>query len=64
MIAHVSYLLVAALSLPLAVAEAAKLDSVLDVPEFVHDWQISKQFTIDVSQSHARRSLRLQTESR
>lgn len=47
----VSCLIVAALSLPLAVAETTKLDSVLDVPEFVHDWQISKQFTIDVAKA-------------
>jgi uncharacterized damage-inducible protein DinB len=30
-------------------AQIAKLDSVLDIPEFVHDWQISKQFTLDVA---------------
>jgi hypothetical protein len=56
MIAHISYLLVsclivAVLSLPLAVAETAKVDSVLDMPEFVHDWQISKQFTIEVAKA-------------
>lgn len=27
----------------------AKVNTVLDMPEFVHDWQISKQFTIDVA---------------
>jgi len=32
-----------------AAAQATKLNSVLDVAEFVHDWQISKQFTIDVA---------------
>jgi uncharacterized damage-inducible protein DinB len=31
------------------VAQTAPLNSVLDMPEFVHDWQISKQFTIDVA---------------
>jgi hypothetical protein len=56
MTAHVSCLLVsclivAVLSSPLALAETAKLDSVLDVPEFVHDWQISKQFTIEVAKA-------------
>jgi uncharacterized damage-inducible protein DinB len=56
MIAHsscllVSCLIVAVLSLPLASVETAKVDSVLDVPEFVHDWHISKQFTIDVAKA-------------
>jgi len=32
-----------------ASAQTAKLTSLLDMPEFVHDWQISKQFTIDVA---------------
>ncbi|MBZ5680156.1 MAG: DinB family protein [Acidobacteriia bacterium] len=32
-----------------AAAQTAKLNSVLDLPEFLHDWQISKQFTIDVA---------------
>ena len=30
-------------------AQTAKLNSVLDMTEFVHDWQISKQFTLDVA---------------
>ena len=30
-------------------AQSAKVNSVLDVPEFVRDWQISKQFTLDVA---------------
>ena len=30
-------------------AQAPKLSSVLDVTEFVHDWKISGQFTIDVA---------------
>jgi uncharacterized damage-inducible protein DinB len=30
-------------------AQNAKPDSVLDMQEFVHDWQISKQFTLDVA---------------
>jgi len=51
MIPYVSCLLVAVLTSPLAVAETAKLDSVLDIPEFVHDWQISRQFTIDVAKA-------------
>jgi uncharacterized damage-inducible protein DinB len=32
-----------------AAAQSAKLDSVLDMQEFVHDWQISRQFTLDVA---------------
>lgn len=32
-----------------AVAQTAKVDSVLKMTEFVHDWQISKQFTLDVA---------------
>jgi uncharacterized damage-inducible protein DinB len=32
-----------------ASAESAKLASVLDMAEFVHDWQISKQFTLGVA---------------
>lgn len=32
-----------------AAAQTAKVNSVLDMAEFVRDWQISKQFTIDVA---------------
>jgi len=32
-----------------AAAQSSKLNSVLDMTEFVRDWQISKQFTIDVA---------------
>ena len=32
-----------------AAAQSSKLNSVLDMAEFVHDWQISKQFTLDVA---------------
>lgn len=32
-----------------ASAHAATVNSVLDMTEFTHDWQISKQFTIDVA---------------
>jgi uncharacterized damage-inducible protein DinB len=32
-----------------AAAQTAKVSSVLDMSEFVRDWQISKQFTIDVA---------------
>jgi uncharacterized damage-inducible protein DinB len=43
-------MLLAALSLAAAAAaQTAKVNSVLDMAEFVHDWQISKQFTIDVA---------------
>ena len=34
-----------------ATAQSAKLNSVLDVPEFVHDWQVSKEFTIEVAET-------------
>jgi uncharacterized damage-inducible protein DinB len=30
-------------------AQTAKMNSVLDMSEFVRDWQISKQFTLDVA---------------
>jgi len=30
-------------------AQSPKLGSVLDMPEFIHDWEISKQFTLDVA---------------
>ena len=32
-------------------AQSAKVNSVLDVPEFVHDWQVSKEFTIEVAEA-------------
>lgn len=46
-----SLLLVLLLSLGFSIAPAqtSKLNSVLDVAEFIHDWQISKQFTFDVA---------------
>ena len=34
---------------PLVLAQATKDNSVLDRQEFVHDWEISKQFTLDVA---------------
>jgi uncharacterized damage-inducible protein DinB len=34
-----------------AAGQADKANSVLDMTEFVHDWQISKQFTIDVAKA-------------
>lgn len=38
--------------IPIAVvAQNAKVGSVLDLTEFVHDWQISKQFTLDVAEA-------------
>ena len=42
---------VVALTIASASAQGAKLNSVLDVPEFVRDWQISKQFTMEVAQA-------------
>ncbi|HKF03765.1 MAG TPA: DinB family protein [Candidatus Sulfotelmatobacter sp.] len=41
---------VVAASLRSATAQAGKLN-LLDVPEFVRDWQISKQFTMEVAQA-------------
>lgn len=32
-----------------AAAQRSKVDSVVDMQEFIHDWQISKQFTLDVA---------------
>lgn len=32
-----------------AQSQTLKVNSVLDMPEFVHDWQISKQFTLEVA---------------
>ena len=38
------------LSLPVVSAsQTSKVNSVLDMPEFIHDWQISKQFTLEVA---------------
>lgn len=37
------------LSGSVGLAEDSKLTSVLDMPEFVKDWQISRQFTMDVA---------------
>lgn len=34
-----------------AAAQAAHVDTVVDMKEFVHDWQISKDFTIDVAKA-------------
>jgi uncharacterized damage-inducible protein DinB len=34
-----------------AAAQTAKVSSVLDMQEFVHDWQISKEFTIEVAKA-------------
>lgn len=46
-----SLLLVIVLSVGFASARAqtSKVNSVLDIAEFIHDWQISKQFTLDVA---------------
>ncbi|PYX71746.1 MAG: hypothetical protein DMG78_14335 [Acidobacteria bacterium] len=32
-----------------AAGQSSKVNTLLDMAEFVHDWQISKQFTIDVA---------------
>ena len=32
-----------------AAAQTAKVSSLLDMSEFVHDWEISRQFTLDVA---------------
>lgn len=46
-----SLLLVVVLSVGFvrAPAQTSKVNSVLDMPEFIHDWQISRQFTLDVA---------------
>jgi uncharacterized damage-inducible protein DinB len=36
-------------AMTVAFAQTGAVNSVLDLPEFVHDWQISKQFTLDVA---------------
>lgn len=47
---HRAVLVVVLLSMAAAAtAQTAKANSLLDMPEFVRDWQISKQFTIDVA---------------
>ena len=49
---HLRYVLsVIALSLlsNATAGQSSKVNTLLDIPEFVHDWQISKQFTIDVA---------------
>jgi uncharacterized damage-inducible protein DinB len=49
-LAHRLSLLVAFLSLAAgAIAQDLNVNSVLDMAEFVRDWQISKQFTLDVA---------------
>jgi len=42
-------LLVALVLAPCSPAQTAKPDSLLDMNEFVQDWKISKQFTLDVA---------------
>jgi hypothetical protein len=42
-------LLVVLILVGATLAQTAKISSVLELPEFVRDWQISKQFTIDVA---------------
>lgn len=43
---HLILLLLVSLTLA---AQDTKPNSVLDMPEFVHDWEISRQFTLDVA---------------
>jgi uncharacterized damage-inducible protein DinB len=33
----------------MAAAQTSRVDSVVEMREFIHDWQISKQFTLDVA---------------
>lgn len=40
---------IVALLFPLAFGQSSKVESVVDMQEFVHDWTISKQFTVDVA---------------
>jgi uncharacterized damage-inducible protein DinB len=42
-------ILLVALAGATGTGQSGKVDSVLDMSEFVHDWQISKQFTLDVA---------------
>ena len=42
------FVLMALAAVPL-VAQEGKVSSVLNLAEFVHDWEISKQFTLDVA---------------
>ena len=44
-----SILILMSLAAITTVAQETKLNSVLDMSEFVHDWEISKQFTIEVA---------------
>lgn len=46
---RLSILFLLCLAAGVAEGQPFRLNSVLDVPEFVRDWQISKQFTIDVA---------------
>jgi uncharacterized damage-inducible protein DinB len=40
---------IVALLISSAFTQSSKVESVLDMQEFVHDWTISKQFTLDVA---------------
>lgn len=40
---------IAALLISSAFAQTSKVESVLYMQEFVHDWTISKQFTVEVA---------------
>jgi uncharacterized damage-inducible protein DinB len=46
---HLGALIVLFNAMTVAFAQTGAVNSVLDLPEFVHDWQISKQFTLDVA---------------
>lgn len=46
---HLQVIAAVLIFLSCAVAQDEKVSSVLNVSEFVHDWEISKQFTIDVA---------------
>lgn len=42
-------LVLLSLAAVMAAAQTSRVDSVVDMQEFIHDWQISKQFTLDVA---------------
>lgn len=46
---HIAMVLAGFLAVVVAAAQEPKMSSVLDISEFMHDWQISAQFTLDVA---------------
>ena len=46
-----------------AAAQTSRVDSGVDMQEFIRDWQISKQLRFGRGECHARRGLSLQTSA-